>query len=69
VFDEIIPHVTIADEEDREILAAIEAEVGLRLPIKATAREVELVEHAAQGWSRRQSFRLAAQPKTQSRSC
>jgi 2'-5' RNA ligase len=59
VFDEIIPHVTIADEDDPQILATIEAEVGSRLPIKAIAREVELVEHAPQGWSRRQSFRLA----------
>jgi 2'-5' RNA ligase len=59
VFDEIVPHVTIADENDPEILATIEAEVGSRLPIKAIAREVELVEHAPQGWSRRQSFRLA----------
>jgi hypothetical protein len=59
VFDEIIPHVQIADEDDPEILAAIEADVGSRLPIKAIAREVELVEHAPQGWSRRQSFRLA----------
>jgi 2'-5' RNA ligase superfamily len=59
VFDEIIPHVQIADEDDPEIFAAIEADVGSRLPIKAIAREVELVEHAPQGWSRRQSFRLA----------
>jgi 2'-5' RNA ligase len=59
VFDEIVPHVTVADENDPEILATIEAEVGSRLPIKATAREVELVEYAPQGWSRRQSFNLA----------
>jgi hypothetical protein len=58
-FDEIIPHVTIADEDDPEILATIEAEVGSRLPIDAIAREVELVEHAPQGWSRCQSFNLA----------
>jgi 2'-5' RNA ligase len=59
VFDEIVPHVTVADENDLEILATIEAEVASRLPIKAIAREVELVEHAPQGWSRRQSFNLA----------
>jgi 2'-5' RNA ligase len=59
VFDEIVPHVTVADENDPEILATIEADVRSRLPIKAIAREVELVEHAPQGWSRRQSFNLA----------
>jgi hypothetical protein len=59
VFDEIIPHVKIADEQDPEILATIEAEVGSSLPIEATAREVELVELGPQGWALRRSFRLA----------
>jgi 2'-5' RNA ligase len=60
VFDEIVPHVTVADENDPKVLATIEAEVGSYLPIKAIAREVELVEHAPQGWSLRQCFKLAA---------
>lgn len=59
MFSEMVPHVSVADEEDLEILARIEADVGPRLPIKATARKVELVEHAPEGWRRRQSFTLA----------
>jgi 2'-5' RNA ligase superfamily len=59
MFDEIIPHVQVADEEDTETLAAIEADVGRHLPIRATAEEVQLVEHAPGGWRRRQSFTLA----------
>jgi hypothetical protein len=59
VFDEIIPHVTIADDKDPKILATIEANVASRLPVKAIAREVELVEHTPQGWSRGHSFKLA----------
>jgi 2'-5' RNA ligase len=58
VFDEIVPHVTVADENDPETLATIEAEVGSRLPIKAIADEVELVELGPQGWSLRNAFRL-----------
>jgi 2'-5' RNA ligase superfamily len=58
VFDEIIPHVKIADEQDPEIMAAIEVEVGSRLPIEATAGKVELLEFGPRGWSLRKSFRL-----------
>jgi 2'-5' RNA ligase superfamily len=59
VFDEIIPHLQVADEDDPDTLATIEADVELRLPIQATARSVELVEHSLEGWRCRQSFRLA----------
>jgi hypothetical protein len=59
-FDEIVPHATVADENDLETLATIEADMGSRLPIKAIASEVELVELGPQGWSLRKSFRLAA---------
>jgi len=59
VFDEFIPHVQVADEEDVEIRATIEADVGPHLPIEATTGEVELVEHGPDGWRLRRSFRLA----------
>jgi hypothetical protein len=59
VFDEIVPHVTVADENDPNVLATIEAEVKSHLPIQAIAREVELVEHAPQGWRLCQCFNLA----------
>jgi hypothetical protein len=59
VFEEIVPHVSIGDKEDPEILGTIEADVEARLPIQAIAREVELVEHAPEGWRPRRSFTLA----------
>jgi 2'-5' RNA ligase len=59
-FEDIVPHLSIADEPDADLLARIEADVRSRLPIEATAREVELVEHAAEGWRLRQTFMLAA---------
>jgi hypothetical protein len=51
VFDEIIPHVKIADEEDPEILATVEAEVASRLPIEATAPRSRARRAWAPGWS------------------
>jgi hypothetical protein len=59
MFDEIIPHVQVADEKGTETLTAIEEDVGPRLPIRATAEQVQLVEHAPEGWRLRQSFTLA----------
>jgi 2'-5' RNA ligase len=58
MFDEIVPHVQVADEEDPEILATIEADLARGLPIESAAREVEFVEHAPEGWRLRRSFRL-----------
>jgi 2'-5' RNA ligase superfamily len=60
VFEDIVPHLSVADEQDTGLLTTIEADVTPRLPIEATAREVELVEHAAEGWRLRQTFTLAA---------
>jgi hypothetical protein len=59
-----VPHLSVADEQDTDLLATIEADVSPRLPIEATAWEVELVEHAAEGWRVRQTFMLA--PSSQS---
>jgi 2'-5' RNA ligase len=59
VFDEFVPHVQVADEKEAETLAAIEVDVRPHLPIRATAEEVQLVEHAPEGWRGRQSFKLA----------
>lgn len=59
-FEDIVPHLSVADGQDTDLLATIEADVSPQLPIEATARKVELVEHAAQGWRLRQTFMLAA---------
>jgi 2'-5' RNA ligase superfamily len=59
MFDECIPHIQVADDREAETLAAIEVDVRPRLPIRATAEEVQLVEHAPEGWRGRRSFKLA----------
>jgi hypothetical protein len=59
-FEDVVPHLSVADVDDAVLLAKVEVDVKPRLPIAATAREVQLVEHRAEGWRIRQSFRLAA---------
>lgn len=53
-FDEVVPHVSVADRDDLELLAEIEMDLKRRLPIAATAREVQLVFHQPEGWRRQQ---------------
>jgi hypothetical protein len=59
-FDEVVPHVSVADRDDVELLAEIEGDLERRLPIAAAAREVQLVVHQPEGWRLQRSVRLAA---------
>jgi 2'-5' RNA ligase superfamily len=56
--EEIIPHVSVADSDDLELLAEIEADVNHGLPLAATAREVELLVHEPAGWRRKTALGL-----------
>jgi 2'-5' RNA ligase len=56
-FDEVVPHVTVAQGED-ELLRQIERQVAAGLPVAAHADRVWLVEHAPSGWRRRSAFPL-----------
>jgi 2'-5' RNA ligase len=56
-FDEVVPHVTIAQGED-ELLRQVEQQVAAGLPVAARADRVWLVEHAPAGWRRRSAFPL-----------
>lgn len=59
-FDEVIPHLTVAESEDERLLAQIEADVAPRLPIESRVREAQLyVEDAAVRWHERRSLPLA----------
>ncbi len=42
--DTIIPHVTVADSDDEELLARIRAEIEPRLPIECRAEAATIVE-------------------------
>jgi 2'-5' RNA ligase len=56
-FDEIVPHVTVA-QEDEEVLAAIEAELVPQLPVRARVERSWLVENTPAGWRRHTAFPL-----------
>jgi hypothetical protein len=62
-FAEVIPHLTVAGEIDAAQLDEIEREFlhqhGARLPLKANASEVLLIENSSGRWEVRQGFALA----------
>ena len=57
-FDEIVPHVTVAESEEDKVLAGIERELVTQLPVKARVWRAWLVENKAAGWRRRVPFPL-----------
>jgi 2'-5' RNA ligase len=56
-FDEIVPHLTIAQGED-SLLDAIEAELAEQLPLVTRVERVWLVENTPSGWRRHTAFAL-----------
>jgi hypothetical protein len=48
----------VADSDDLELLAEIEADLNHGLPLAATAREVELLVHEPAGWRRKTALGL-----------
>jgi hypothetical protein len=56
-FDEIVPHVTVAQTDD-EVLAAIERELVSQLPVRARVERGWLVENTPAGWRRHTAFPL-----------
>jgi hypothetical protein len=64
-FDEVIPHLTIADVDEAEQLDDIEREFmqqhGAQLPVKAKASEVLLIENMTGRWETQQVFELSGQ--------
>ena len=56
-FDEIVPHVTVAQSED-EVLAGVERELLPQLPVEARCERAWLVENTPAGWRRHTAFAL-----------
>ncbi len=56
-FDEIVPHVTVAQSDD-EILAAVERNLLAQLPVETRCERAWLVENAPTGWRRHTAFAL-----------
>jgi hypothetical protein len=56
-FDDIVPHLTVA-QANEEILAGIERELVLQLPVMALVERAWLVENTPAGWRRHTAFPL-----------
>jgi 2'-5' RNA ligase len=56
----VIPHLTVAESEDDELLGRIEADVAPKLPVRAHVDEAQLyVEGASGRWYERRTIPLA----------
>ncbi|MFE5341587.1 2'-5' RNA ligase family protein [Isoptericola sp. NPDC056578] len=58
-FDDVVPHLTVADGQEPEVLDEAEAAVAPRLPVRTTVREVSLLVFDGERWRRRAAFPLA----------
>jgi 2'-5' RNA ligase len=56
-FDEVVPHVTVAQADD-QVLAAAERELAPQLPVKTRVERAWLVEDTPAGWRRHTAFPL-----------
>jgi len=59
-FDEVIPHLTIADGQDREVFDLVEADVAPHLPIAIRVESVELIVYTGDRWVEEHSFHLGS---------
>jgi 2'-5' RNA ligase len=57
-FDEVVPHLTIAQGQDDAVLEEAEADICRRLPITARVSSVDLLVHDGTSWQQRASFAL-----------
>ncbi|MFI2764750.1 2'-5' RNA ligase family protein [Streptomyces echinatus] len=57
-FDEVVPHLTIAQGQDDIVLKKAEADLLSRLPITARVSSVDLMVHDGTRWQQRASFTL-----------
>jgi 2'-5' RNA ligase len=56
-FDEILPHVTVAQAGD-DVLATVERKLVTQLPVKTRVERAWLVEDTPEGWRRHTAFAL-----------
>ena len=57
-FESAIPHLTIAHDEDADVLNAIEGRLAEYLPLSALVEEVWLLDNRAGAWQKRKAFPL-----------
>jgi 2'-5' RNA ligase len=56
IHQEVIPHLTVAQSKDLDLLSRIEDDVSEHLPVEAFVTEAQLMERAPQGWRVRREF-------------
>lgn len=63
IFDRIVPHLTVAQSEDEELLASIESELLAQapqhLPMRVQVEQVWLTDNHSGKWQERKAFQLA----------
>ncbi|MEH0416148.1 2'-5' RNA ligase family protein [Streptomyces sp. B21-083] len=57
-FDEVVPHLTIAQGQEDAVLEEAEADLRGRLPVTARVSSVDLLIHDGTRWQQRASFTL-----------
>ncbi|MET7575314.1 2'-5' RNA ligase family protein [Streptomyces sp. NPDC005492] len=57
-FDEVVPHLTIAQGQDDVALEEAEADLRGRLPVTARVSSVDLIVHDGTRWQQRAAFAL-----------
>jgi hypothetical protein len=61
IHDDVVPHVTVAESQDRELLDRIRSELEPRLPIDCRAAATTLVERGSDlRWRPRMSYPLGS---------
>jgi 2'-5' RNA ligase len=58
-FADVVPHLTVAQSQEPQVLDRIEREVRGRLPVTARIAAVQLIVYAAGSWNQARSFSLA----------
>ncbi|MET9081989.1 2'-5' RNA ligase family protein [Streptomyces sp. NPDC004237] len=57
-FDDVVPHLTVAQGQDEAVTEKVEAALRTGLPVVAQVSMVDLLVHGGRRWDRRASFRL-----------
>ncbi|MFF2384223.1 2'-5' RNA ligase family protein [Streptomyces sp. NPDC058108] len=57
-FEELVPHLTVAQGQEDAVLARAEADLQSRLPVTACVSSVDLMVHDGTRWHRKASFSL-----------
>jgi 2'-5' RNA ligase len=58
VFDEVVPHLTVAHDAPEEALEAAERDVAMRLPVTAVVEAVRLIVFDGERWRHRATLPL-----------